>query len=82
MKDKDQALRDSAAMRQAALVVLLDRLGGRATYTEADYQAIAERFGGPANLAIHVEVVRKGDGPPAVELQLIRKAPANAELVS
>lgn len=80
--DKNEALRASTAMQQAALVVLLERAGGSASYTEAEYQAIAARFGGPASLAIHVEVVRKGDSPPTVELQLIRKAPAQGELMS
>lgn len=81
-QDKNEALRLSTSMHTAALVVLLDRAGGQASYTEADYRAIAERYGGSANLAIRVEVVRKGDSPPTVELQLIRKAPAQGELVS
>lgn len=77
--DENKTLRASTAMQQAALVVLLERAGGSASYTEAEYQAIAARFGGTAHLAIHVEVVRTGD-VPTVELRLIRKAPANAEL--
>jgi hypothetical protein len=80
--DKNEALRASVEMQRAALVVLLDQAGGRASYTEADYQAVAEKYGGTLNLAIHVEVVKTGDSAPTVELQLIRKAPAQGSLVS
>lgn len=69
-------------MKAAGLVVLLERSGGRVSYSEAEYQAIAARYGGTASLAIHMEVAKTGDNPPVVELTLISKAPKNAELVS
>lgn len=68
--------------QRAGLVVLLERAGGRTTYTEAEYQAIAARYGGPTNLAIHLEVLRSEGKPDEVQLTLIRKSPENAELVS
>lgn len=80
--DKNEALRQSVETQRAALVVLLDRAGGRASFTEADFQAVTEKYGGSLNLAIHTEVVQRGNSAPTVELQLIRKAPAQGELVS
>jgi hypothetical protein len=70
---------NEAALTSGGLVVLLDRTGGKASYTEAEYQVIAARFGGTTNLAVHIEVVREGEAEPRVELALIRKALANAE---
>jgi len=70
-----------ATMQAAALVVMLDRAGGKASYTEADYQAIAERYGGASNLAIHFEVIEDEGKPRVAELTLVRKKAENAELV-
>lgn len=80
--DKNEALRQSSSMRDAALIVLLERLGGKASYTEADYQAIVAKYGGPSRLSIHVEVVQHDGGPSTVELQLHERQAAQGELVS
>lgn len=77
-----KAKRREDQMVRAGLVVLLGRAGGRATYTEAEYEELAAAYGGTRSLAIHAEVVRIGGRPPEVQLTLIRKEPANAELVS
>ena len=52
------------------------------TFTPAEYEAILARYGGSANFASHVEVLGSGGGPNEDQLTLIRKPPANAELVS
>ncbi len=76
-----KALRAENQMQLAALVILLSRAGGVVTYTEADYQEVASRYGGTKNLAIHVEVLRAANCPPEVRLILIRNTPENGELV-
>lgn len=82
--DNDAAarVRRELAMQTAGLVILLDRAGGRLTYTESEYQATVDRHGGKTNMAIHMEVVRQGQGEPVVELTLTSKPPANADLPS
>lgn len=82
MADDDTRLRQQAQLTNSGLVVLLARAGGSATFTEAEYQQAAEQYGGLSRLAIHAEVVRDGDRAPYVRLALVRKDPANAELVS
>lgn len=84
MTDDDtrkRAQRDSA-LRLAALTVLLDRAGGSLSFTEAEYQAIADRFGGRANLVVHLEIVQRGDAPPTIEVKLLDRPPRQGDLVS
>ncbi len=81
----EQARRDAireAKLKSMALFVLLERAGGRVTFDDDEYAAAIERVGGSANAAIHVEIVSSKGGPDSVQLSLIRKPPANAELVS
>jgi len=70
------------ALKMMGLVVLLSRAGGTTTFSQADYDEILERHGGLALMAVHIEVASIGGGQPKVELTLVRKPPANAELVS
>jgi len=70
-----------STMQAAALVVMLERAGGTASYTEAEYQAIAERYGGTSNLAIRFEVLEDEGKPREAKLTLVRKKAENAELV-
>lgn len=76
-----QALKE-ATLKSMALFVLLERSGGRATFTDEEYQAALARVGGSTNASIHVEIVTSRDGPDEVQLTLVRKPPTNAELVS
>jgi hypothetical protein len=69
-------------LTRAGLVTLLARAGGTATFTEAEYQAVAAQYGGTASLAVHIDVLQEGEGEREIQLTLIRKEPANAELVS
>ena len=75
---------DQSAMHMAALVILLDRIGGSLTFTEAEYQTVVDRHGGKTMMAVHAEVVRAvgAEKPGEVRLTLIRKPPGNAELPS
>lgn len=75
-------IRADQALRLAALTVLLERAGGRATFTEAEYEAIAARFGGRSSLVVRIEIVREGTKPPEVQVELLRKPAGNADLVS
>lgn len=69
-------------LTRAGLVTLLARAGGTATFTEAEYQEIAARYGGTASLAVHIDVQAAPEGEPEIRLTLIRKLPENASLVS
>lgn len=85
MDDNEKARRlaaREAALKTMGLVVLLARGEGRATFTQAEYEEILTRYGGSASFAIHVDLLSSGDGVDEVQLTLIRKPPANAELVS
>jgi hypothetical protein len=75
---------DQSAMHMAALVILLDRIGGSLTFTEAEYQAVVARHGGKTMMAIHAEVIKTAgaERPDQVRLTLTRKPPGNAELPS
>lgn len=84
MASDDEARRKAAreaTLRSMALFVLLERAGGRVTFTDEEYQAALERAGGSANAVIHIEIVSQG-GRDEAQLSLIRKPPTNAELVS
>jgi hypothetical protein len=82
--DENEARRQrrEIGLQTTALAVLVGRAGGRVTYTEAEYKALAESYGGPANLGIHVEIRKPGDGSTSVEVSLIRKAPSQGSLVT
>jgi hypothetical protein len=85
MSDDDEARRAAAkeaALKTAALFVMLDRAGGRVTFTDDEYMAALERAGGPTSATIHVEIVSAKGQPDEVQLTLVRKPPTNAELVS
>lgn len=69
------------ATRTAALIVLLDRAGGSMSFTEADYQAAVERYGGKTNLVVHVDVLGvPGQKPNEARVSLLRKPPGAGEL--
>jgi hypothetical protein len=75
--------RAMAAMKDAALVILLDRAGGTFSYTEAEYQSVLARFGGKTRMNMRVEVTKpSAGGAPSVELRLETKEPRNAELMA
>lgn len=61
------------AMLYAGLVVLLERAGGSVTFTEAEYQAILERFGSFARTTVRMEVLHGPGVGPAVRLTLAEK---------
>lgn len=50
-------------MIRGALVVALERAGGTMTYSATEYQAIAERFGGPESVGIEIRASMGPDGP-------------------
>lgn len=72
--------RRSARLRDAALVVLLERAGGSLEFTEADYQAVVDRYGGSTNFNLHFEVVKPSGQPERARLVLERKPPAQGDL--
>jgi hypothetical protein len=81
--DEAKRLRRKQGLFEAALTLLLDRNGGSLTFTEAEYQAMVAKYGGASKIAIHFEVLATpGKEPDEVRFRLIRKEPANAELVS
>lgn len=64
-------------LQAMGLLVLLDRAGGSVTFTEAEYDAAVERWGGKAAATIHVEVSKAGDRPRQVEVSLARRPPVS-----
>jgi hypothetical protein len=85
MATNEDELRRAAAreagLKTAGLFVLLARAGGRTTFTQEEYEEARSRHGG-SNVAIHVEVLRTLGQPDEIQLTLVNKPPANAELVS
>lgn len=81
--DEDEArqLRRAGGLETTALAVLLGRAGGSVTYSQAEYQELAERYGGRASMGIHVEITRTGD-ESTVKVSLIRKEPSQGSLVT
>lgn len=83
--DEEVRLRSvrESALQTMGLVVLLERAGGNVSFTESEYKAVLERLGGPTMMAVHIEISKPAKGgQPTVELTLVRKPPANAELMS
>jgi hypothetical protein len=64
-----------------SLVVLLDRAGGKLTFTEAEYNTVLVEYGGRTSLNVRLEIVHDASGP-AIEVRLESKRPRNAELPS
>jgi hypothetical protein len=50
--EKDRGIRDEAA--RLALPVLVERLGGEVTITEAEFEATGKRYGGIDNLGVEI----------------------------
>lgn len=69
-----------AALRDAALTVLLDRAGGRVAFTEAEYQAVLAKHGGSKLFNVRLEVVRQDGQADHVEARLERKPPSQGSL--
>lgn len=80
--DDDQKRRAGTAMTSAGLVILLERAGGELLFTEADYQAIAAKYGGPTRLNVRAEVLRQAGTSDTVRLRLERKDPRQGEIPS
>jgi hypothetical protein len=76
------AARRKQALLDAALTLLLDRAGGTLVFTEADYHAALDKYGGASRMNMHFEVRHEPGSPDTVHLTLEEKAPANAELKS
>lgn len=85
MATNEDELRRAAAreagLKTAGLFVLLARVGGRATFTQEEYERARTAYGG-SSVAIHVEVLRAQGQPDEIQLILVNRPPANAELVS
>lgn len=73
---------DLGALHMAGLVVLLERVGGSLTFTEAEYQAVLTRHGGKTMMVVHAEVLKAPDAarPDEVRLTLTRRPPGSGEL--
>lgn len=79
---RKQAVRQSA-LQTMGLAVLLERTGGRLEFSESEYKALQDRYGGSKNMTVHIEIQRPASGGEAsVVLTLVRKPPANGDLVS
>jgi hypothetical protein len=70
-----------AGLKTAGLYIALDRMGGRLTFTEAEFQKAMKRVGGAHLATIQVAVVRSADGE-AVELTLVPTVRRHGELAS
>ena len=69
-----------AALRLSALALALHRLGGRIEFTETDYLAVVEGYGGPPIFNIRIEVVREPGRADRVVASLERKPPKQGDL--
>lgn len=76
------AARRKQTLLDAALTLLVDRAGGELRFTEAEYQTVLAKYGGPTKMNMHFEIRREPGSPDTVILLLEEKAPANAELIS
>jgi hypothetical protein len=74
------AERRKRALLDAALTLLLHRAGGRLSFTEAEYHAVLDSYGGSARMNMHYEIVRQDGQPDRVEFRLEDKPARNAEL--
>lgn len=79
--DVQKAARHKTLLMDGAMFVALGRAGGRLTYTKAEYDEILARYGG-SGATIHIEVLRAEGQPEEIQLTLVNKPPANADLVS
>jgi hypothetical protein len=78
--DEAAKARRLAALQQMALVVLLERAGGRIAFTETEYQAVVDRHGGAAMMAIHAELLASpGENPDEAQVSLITKVPGQGD---
>jgi membrane protein implicated in regulation of membrane protease activity len=82
--DENEARRQrrEIGLQTTALAVLVGRAGGRVTYTDTEWKALAEQYGGTASLGIHIEVRKPDDGSTSVEVSLIRGKPSQGSLVT
>lgn len=63
------------------LPVLIARAGGSVTVTRREFEAVMERYGGSARLAMRMERIEAADPlDSGVRLTLIRKEPGQGEL--
>ena len=62
-----------AALRDAALTMLLEYAGGEVVFTEAEFQAVQARHGGPARAMVRLEVLREPGRPDRVRARLESK---------
>jgi hypothetical protein len=74
------AERRKRALLDAALTLLLHRAGGRLSFTEAEYHAVLDSYGGSGRVNMHYEVIRQDDQPDRVELLLEQRPARNGEL--
>jgi hypothetical protein len=72
--------RRKRALLDAALTLLLHRAGGRLSFTEAEYHAVLDSYGGSARMNMHYEIVRQDGQPDRIELLLEQRPPRNGEL--
>ena len=72
---KLQRAQNREELIRSALVVALDRAGGSLVLTDPEYQAVAAKYGGAAELGIELDATT-GPSGPQVRLTLVRKAPA------
>jgi hypothetical protein len=62
----------------AGMTILLARNGGELTWTEAEYQEVARRWGGTRNFTIQASVILDGEGKPRkVQVELVRRPPGS-----
>lgn len=79
----EKAARDAAvtaALRDSALMMLLEQAGGSIEFTREDFEALLERHGGRSRLSVHVEVVREAGKPDRVRASLRSTQPGQGSL--
>lgn len=72
--------RQLAALRDATLTMLLERAGGEITFTEAEFQVVQARHGGPARATVRLEVLREPGQPDRVRARLGNKPATTGSL--
>ena len=78
----ERELRRRTVMAHATLTLLLERAGGHVEFTEADYQRVVAKYGGPSQMNMRFDVIRQAGRPVTLVARLERKPPKNGDLPS
>ena len=80
MSDLDSTARRMRFLSNAALTVLLARIGGGVTFTEAEYREVLERYGGTARMTLQLEQLKGPGESESIRAAIVRKEPQHGDL--